>query len=74
MPIFNNHKSTIGSLPRDGWLHECLVCELITSKIIIYRNNIVYICNLCQKKYLDNLEKYILSYKKYHKRSVKKIK
>ena len=62
------------SLPKRGWLHECLNCSTITSSTIIYDSKKItkdyifkiYICPKC-KQQIKNSKNYIIFAKKMRK-------
>ena len=62
------------SLPKRGWLHECLNCSTITSSTIIYDSKKItkdyifkiYICPKC-KQQIKNSKNYIIFAKKCEK-------
>jgi hypothetical protein len=71
LPTLNNHKSTVANLPRHGWIHECLICDTITSRHISYLNYKLYVCIPCQLNKNINYYKYFKLYKRNKNRICK---
>lgn len=48
------------TLPIDGWIKPCCICEIQTSRFVVINNDKYYICFPCIKK-----KKYIQLFRKY---------
>lgn len=64
MQTLNNHKSNNCNLPRKGWIHECIICEIPTSHCIIYKNYKIYVCKPCNNNKTNNIYDHIRYYKR----------
>ena len=45
------------SLPLNGWIHNCFICENVTSKLVNYYNyDKIYttVCKDCEKNFTNN--------------------
>ena len=61
--IFYHKKNK--SLPLDGWIHNCFICETITSKLEKYDNKQdIYsiVCKDCKEEFINKKHAEIESY------------
>ena len=58
------------SIPFKGWIHNCLICENLSGKILNYQDNIdTIVCKNCTKDFKNkkhaDLDKFIIDNKIY---------